>query len=279
MLKILKFCVSLFLFLLPLSCGIFKAKDTFFKKQNISDQRVENYIQEELQKPLNQSFIKLKDNKKLSKHRLAYIKKYAHISLREMIMYGIPASITLAQAILESSSGLSELSKKSNNHFGVKCHSDWQGDFTHYDDDQPQECFRKYSHPAQSYRDHSLFLATRKRYAFLFEYDMDHYKSWAKGLQKSGYATDKKYASKLIKLIKRYQLFVYDEMVLEQALFAKKKRKKKKDSKPTKIHFVKQGETLYTIAKIYKMTVQQLKRMNHLSSNNLSIGQRLLVWK
>ena len=143
-----------------------------------------------------------KKNPKLNKYTLAYIKKYAPIAVKEMHEYKIPASITLAQGILESGKGRSELALKSNNHFGIKCHRGWKGERVYHDDDEKGECFRKYVYPETSYNDHSLFLTQRKRYAFLFNYNITNYKKWAYGLRKAGYATDKKYPVKLLKIIK-----------------------------------------------------------------------------
>lgn len=145
---------------------------------------------------------------------LDYIKQYRAIAVREMITYGVPASITLAQGILESGAGKSELALKSNNHFGIKCHNEWAGEKVYYDDDAANECFRKYSHPQESYHDHSLFLTTRQRYAALFALDVTDYKGWAKGLKSAGYATNPQYAELLIKLIEDYNLHEYDLMTL-----------------------------------------------------------------
>ncbi|MBF25333.1 MAG: hypothetical protein CMP49_02295 [Flavobacteriales bacterium] len=139
-----------------------------------------------------------------------YVKKYKDIAVNEMYLYNIPASITLAQGILESGSGESNLAVNANNHFGIKCHIDWSGSVIYHDDDEKQECFRKYNNVNESYRDHSLFLSERKRYAFLFELRKNDYKGWAKGLQQAGYATNKTYAKKLIKLINDYNLDKYD---------------------------------------------------------------------
>ena len=133
-----------------------------------------------------------------------------------MHYYGIPASITLAQGILESASGTSTLAVNANNHFGIKCHVDWKGAVIYHDDDEKQECFRKYNRVSESFRDHSLFLSERNRYAFLFELRKTDYKGWAKGLQKAGYATSKTYAKKLIKLIDEYDLTQYDKKSLNR---------------------------------------------------------------
>ena len=139
-----------------------------------------------------------------------YIDKYAPLAVSEMYRSGVPASITLAQGLLESGNGQSELARKSNNHFGIKCHNNWKGGRVYHDDDAKGECFRKYSHPSESYRDHSDFLRYRDRYKFLFDYRITDYKSWAHGLKKAGYATDPAYPKKLIKLIEEYDLHVYD---------------------------------------------------------------------
>lgn len=144
-----------------------------------------------------------------------YIDKYHKIAMREMQEYKIPASITLAQGLLESGNGKSELAKKSNNHFGIKCHSSWKGKRTYHDDDAKGECFRVYDSPAESYRDHSIFLANGQRYAFLFDLKITDYKGWAKGLKKAGYATLPVYANVLINLIETYDLTQYDQKALK----------------------------------------------------------------
>ena len=133
-----------------------------------------------------------------------YIDEFYEIAMREMRLYGIPASITLSQGILESGVGKGRLSVEANNHFGIKCHTGWTGKKIYHDDDEEQECFRVYKSAAYSYRDHSLFLVERSRYAGLFKLARDDYESWAKGLRKAGYATDRKYPDKLIDLIERY---------------------------------------------------------------------------
>lgn len=138
-----------------------------------------------------------------------YIKKYAPIAIAEMQRTGVPAAITLAQGILESESGNSDLAQRSNNHFGIKCKNTWQGEKVYHDDDARGECFRKYENVNQSYLDHSDFLKTNSRYAFLFDLDPTDYKAWAKGLKKAGYATNPIYAQKLIDLIEKYNLNQY----------------------------------------------------------------------
>ena len=139
-----------------------------------------------------------------------YIDKYASVAVSEMHRSGVPASITLAQGLLESAAGTSTLATKANNHFGIKCHSDWKGKKTYKDDDKASECFRVYSNASASFRDHSDFLRFQDRYKSLFDLEPTDYKSWAKGLKKAGYATDRLYADKLIKLIEDYELYRYD---------------------------------------------------------------------
>jgi hypothetical protein len=139
-----------------------------------------------------------------------YIIKYAQFAIIQQKEYGIPASITLAQGLLESGAGLSELALESNNHFGIKCH-DWVGDAVYHDDDAKSECFRKYKNVLESYEDHSQFLKSRKRYAFLFDLKNTDYENWAHGLKKAGYATDPTYAYKLISVIENYNLHQYDQ--------------------------------------------------------------------
>ena len=193
-----------------------------------------------------------------------YIDYYSAIAIDEMREYKIPASITLAQGILESGSGKGMLAINGNNHFGIKCH-DWSGPKIYHDDDEKQECFRKYSSPEFSFRDHSIFLTGRDRYSSLFKLKRDDYKSWAKGLKKAGYATDKKYAQKLIDLIERYELYQYDNVVL--------KKKKFKE----KLYKVKKGDTLYSISKKFKISVDSLMQLNNLYSEGLTIGQRIII--
>lgn len=139
-----------------------------------------------------------------------YIKKYRELAVEEMKKYHIPASITLAQGLLESGAGQSTLARKSNNHFGIKCGGDWTGKTVSHDDDARGECFRAYKHPKQSYEDHSKFLAGRSRYASLFKLKITDYKGWARGLKKAGYATNPRYADQLIGIIELYDLHKYD---------------------------------------------------------------------
>jgi len=202
-----------------------------------------------------------------------YIKTFAEIAQYEMRAFGIPASITLAQGILESGSGRGELTLKTNNHFGIKCHTGWEGEFDFHDDDAKGECFRKYNHPMYSFRDHSIFLSTRSRYAFLFNYRRDDYKKWAHGLREAGYATDKKYPQKLIALIERYNLHQYDEAVVDSGLSMVREPK----TYEVTTHTVEQGETLYAISRKYDVSVDEIKRLNNLEDNIISIGQVLNI--
>lgn len=140
-----------------------------------------------------------------------YIELYKDLAVKEMKRTRIPASITMAQGILESGSGNSTLARKSNNHFGIKCHSDWNGKKVYHDDDRRNECFRKYKTVYESYIDHSDFLTGKGRYSSLFDLKTTDYKGWAKGLKKAGYATDPKYSHRLIKIIEDYKLYLLDE--------------------------------------------------------------------
>ncbi len=146
-----------------------------------------------------------------------YIQKWAPTAVREMYRSGVPASITLAQGILESRYGLSPLASEGNNHFGIKCHKDWKGKTMHYDDDAKGECFRVYDSADESFQDHSDFLRYRDRYKSLFDLKTTDYKGWAYGLKKAGYATDPHYPAKLIKYIEDYRLYEYDKMTLDDS--------------------------------------------------------------
>lgn len=144
-----------------------------------------------------------------------YIEKYAELAVSEMQEFGIPASITLSQGILESGNGESYLATQGKNHFGIKCHG-WEGEEIFADDDAENECFRKYKRVKQSYRDHSEFLTTHSRYSSLFDLKITDYKGWAKGLKKAGYATSPTYADKLISIIERYDLQRFDKGISGQ---------------------------------------------------------------
>jgi len=160
--------------------------------------------------------------KKKEQSFIDYINKYSDLAIQHKDKYKIPASITLAQGILESGAGSSELAKQSNNHFGIKCHSDWKGARVYYQDDIPNDCFRKYKSVEESYEDHSKFLVQWPRYAVLFKYNIRDYTAWAKGLQACGYATNKGYANKLIQIIEDYELYKYDVLTPVKKKTAKK---------------------------------------------------------
>ncbi|MDR1368896.1 MAG: glucosaminidase domain-containing protein [Dysgonamonadaceae bacterium] len=177
----------------------------------------------------------LYSQKKLASY-VNYAEKHGNLAISHMNKYKIPASITLAQGILESGAGLSQLAKESNNHFGIKCHSDWRGEKVYKKDDGPNDCFRKYKKMEDSYEDHSQFLL-RNRYSRLFTLNIKDYKAWAKGLQDCGYATDKAYANKLIKLIEDYELYRYDSKKAGSSI--------SKDKKNTKIEKPRRDRNVY----------------------------------
>ena len=202
-----------------------------------------------------------------------YIQEFSQIAQYEMRAFGIPASITLAQGILESASGRGELTRKTNNHFGIKCHTGWQGDFDFHDDDAKGECFRKYNHPMYSFRDHSIFLSSRSRYSSLFDLRRDNYKGWAKGLKAAGYATDPRYPQKLISFIERYDLNRFDREVIRGGLTAKPPARKYDYT----TYQVKEGDTLYSISRRYYTSVEELMKLNKLNDSTISIGQQLRI--
>lgn len=236
---------------------------------------------------------------------LTYIETFKTVAIEEMNAYGVPASITLAQGILESGSGSSSLAKYANNHFGIKCTSDWKGKAYYKDDDKSNDCFRVYKDAKESYKDHSEFLK-RKRYSFLFELDKNDYKNWAIGLKTAGYATNPKYPDLLIGIIEKYKLYQYDAPESEREKIAREDRvfseinanipleQKKfapvdtapKDQGSTKVeipaggyYLIKQGDTLFNIAQRFKITVDELKELNKMTDNTIKIGQKILVVK
>ncbi len=188
-----------------------------------------------------------------------YIALYKNDAIKEMKEYGVPASITLAQGMLESSNGNSILAINANNHFGIKCHSDWTGDTYHMDDDAKNECFRKYPHVLDSYRDHSKFLKERSRYAALFALKISDYKGWAEGLKAAGYATNPKYPQLLINLIERYQLFIYDS---ENAFVDSSKHVVFLSKNHVKLVKAKEGDNFESIAKEFGVSAKRLRKYN-----------------
>ena len=210
-----------------------------------------------------------------------------------MNLYGIPASITLAQGLFESGSGNGELARVANNHFGIKCTSDWKGKGYYKDDDNHNDCFRVYDKPEDSFRDHSEFLK-RPRYAKLFQLDKNDYVGWANGLKAAGYATNPNYPNLLINVIQKYDLTQYDspetepqkekreDRVLTQindnTIVAKQDSAVQTDT-TNKPYTVVTGDTLYSISRRFGITVEDLKALNNLQDNNIRIGQKLIVVK
>lgn len=265
---------TLLLLMFAFSCGT--NKRTAEKKTESSDRAPRVVIQEKktpAEVPEEATEVKNEVPRTRYKDKVEeYIAIYASLAKEEMQLYKIPASITLAQGILESGAGMGELSLKANNHFGIKCHG-WKGGSVFHDDDRPQECFRKYNDPKYSFRDHSLFLTERKRYAGLFDLKIEDYEGWAKGLRAAGYATDRKYPEKLISLIERYELYKYDAEVLGRETIVAHVAGNRASQK----YVVQQGDTLYSIAKRYNLSVEQLKEYNKLVDSAISIGQILYV--
>lgn len=230
------------------------------------------HIKKDDPKPSEPSVPKAPVNIAYSERVANYVAEFSDIAMEEMLQYGIPASITLAQGILESGAGVGELTLKANNHFGIKCHTGWQGDTVYHDDDERGECFRKYNDPKYSYRDHSLFLTQRSRYQDLFKLRKDDYVAWAKGLRKAGYATDPRYPEKLIGIIERYSLQNYDSRVLGTPV-----SKQEPDDSKIGTYAVSPGDTLYSISRKFNLTVETLMKYNGLKSNDIAIGQILYV--
>ena len=199
--------------------------------------------------------------------RKEYIEKYASLAVKQMHQYKIPASITLAQGILESNNGNSRLAVKANNHFGIKCHG-WEGKKIFADDDKKNECFRNYKNVLESFVDHSLFLNKYSRYEFLFNYKITDYKSWAKGLKKAGYATNTKYPELLIKIIEENKLYQFDRQKIDENLMSGKRNIY---MHPNKIKYVisQNQETYETIAKSLNIKLKQILKYN--DDNKLSV--------
>ncbi|WP_281298173.1 glucosaminidase domain-containing protein [Flavobacterium limnophilum] len=211
-----------------------------------------------------------------------YVFHYKDIAMSNMRNYGIPASIILAQGILESAAGQSKLASTANNHFGIKCYKDWKGETTNHDDDAIQECFRKYKTPQESYQDHADILSKRTRYATLFSLKKGDYKAWAKGLKAAGYATDPNYPEKLINYIERYHLDQYDNLVLGKDYVLDKSQNAPTSTRPVASrqanqYEVQKGDTLYSISKKFNISIEELKRQNNIFDNAISIGQTILI--
>lgn len=209
-----------------------------------------------------------------------YIKKYRELAVEEMKKYHIPASITLAQGLLESGAGQSTLARKSNNHFGIKCGGDWTGKTVSHDDDARGECFRAYKHPKDSYEDHSKFLAGRPRYVSLFKLKITDYKGWARGLKKAGYATNPRYADQLIGIIELYELHKYDEKNYLKWI--------KKNPNPHQTYIandllyivVRAGDSWKSISKEFDISQKKLRKYNDLYKGYaLQVGDILYLEK
>lgn len=270
-----------------------------------------------------------------------YFDQYKDIAIEQMLKYRIPASITLAQGVFESGAGRSELTRKGNNHFGIKCHG-WTGRKTYHDDDARGECFRAYNNAYESYEDHSKFLVSGQRYQRLFRLDVTDYKGWARGLKAAGYATNPRYADKLIEIIQLYKLYRYDTaksydkfyarhsrdnaagnilhpikmfngnyyvevrkgdtfrslgeemgisyrklakynerdkkdaLVPGEIIYLQKKAKRAPKSYKGRLHYVRQGESMYSIAQLYNIRLKNLYKMNHLTPDyQIKVGDSL----
>lgn len=268
-----------------------------------------------------------------------YFDKYKDVAVEQMLKYRIPASITLAQGVLESAAGNSELATKANNHFGIKCNG-WTGRKSYHDDDARNECFRAYDNVYESYQDHSVFLTTSKRYSSLFQLKLTDYKGWARGLKVCGYATSPTYATKLIEIIELYRLYQYDTAkdfdkfqaqqvksgdnrqiyafnknyylkarrgdtfrslakevdisyrklarynerdkndVLEEGeiIWLKKKQNKAPKNYKGRLHYVKNGESMYSISQLYGIKLKKLYKLNDLPPTyQIRVGDALRV--
>ncbi len=288
-----KINVLLFLMLLFLSCNTHKAVIQTTKKGSkpntsvtrtvkkpFGKESVENNSNTKPDQNFNQNTVIIEATTRVkvtNQMVLAYIENYKGVAQANMQKYGIPASIILGQAILESGSGTGTLSVQANNHFGIKCHKDWLGQTVKYDDDAIDECFRKYYNASESFRDHALFLTSRPRYAPLFKLNKTDYKAWAKGLKAAGYATDTLYPTKLISLIDRYQLYKYD--IGGKGKIQDPEINTLEISLGTERYVVVKGDTLYSISKKYNIPIEDLKKQNNIFDNAISIGQSILIQK
>ena len=279
----IKKIACLFTILMLISCGTSNKYVRTSKKKPTTTKRTVTTAKKPVSKPVKRETETMVSTSKTTVYTdvvFAYINDFKNIAKGNMKDYGIPASIILAQGILESGAGRGDLAKRSNNHFGIKCHTGWEGEKVYHDDDAAQECFRKYKDPAESYRDHALFLTGRSRYSSLFQLGKDDYEAWAKGLRKAGYATDPKYPEKLISYIEKYNLHQYDAEVLGNNYTPFDNATKPieiANEEVGNLYEVQQGETLYAISKKFNISVDDLKRKNNLTDNTLSIGQRLIV--
>lgn len=260
------------------SCSITKSVR---KKTQVVEQKQQILDKKPLETPLPtlQPVVKT-PTRSLTTHEKVnvYLHQFGSTAQAEMRAYKIPASITLAQGLLESGFGEGRLAVEGNNHFGIKCHTDWAGGRIYHDDDEKGECFRVYENASESYRDHSLFLSNRNRYAFLFRLGKKDYHAWARGLKKAGYATDPKYPKKIIGLIERYQLDRFDDkeaVVLAPAVPDGHRSLKK----GMQLYVVEKGDTLYSIARKFNIAVKSLISSNGIKDNLINLGQELIIPK
>lgn len=226
--------------------------------------------------------------------REEYINKYKDIAIYQMKTQGVPASIILAQGLLESDNGNSPLAVKANNHFGIKCHKTWNGATMYMDDDAKNECFRKYNNPVKSYNDHSDFLRGARRYSLLFDLEPTDYKGWAHGLKKAGYATNPKYADMLIKIIEENNLYIYDKGVavevesptkgmgdlvdVDHFVIDMNKQRKVYTRNRIKFIIVRKGDNYASLTKELSMLPWQLAKYNEISGDSaLKEGQEIYI--
>lgn len=219
-----------------------------------------------------------------------YINQYRDLAIEQMLKFKIPASITLAQGLLESGAGYSELATKGNNHFGIKCHG-WTGRKTYHDDDEAQECFRAYNNVYESYEDHSLLLSRQPRYRSLFSLDGDDYKGWAHGLKKCGYATSPTYAQKLIGIIELYKLHQYDKAKKYDRFMESRTYKDSPSAKGGILHpihrynknyyiVVKQGDTFRSLGKELGLSYRKIAKYNERNKRDkLVVGETIYLKK
>lgn len=220
----------------------------------------------------------------------AYINQYKDLAIQEMLRYNIPASITLAQGLFESGAGRSELSVKGNNHFGIKCHG-WSGRTIYHDDDERGECFRAYDNALESFEDHSKFLSRQQRYARLFQLDRRDYKGWARGLKACGYATNPRYADRLIEIIQLYRLYLYDEATSYDKFMAHHSAVDQPAAKGQTLHpisiynknysiRVRPGDTFKSIGKEIGISYKKIAKYNERDKDDvLTVGEVIYLKK
>ena len=230
--------------------------------------------------------IVLSQNLRQNSAYLDYISKYSNIAIEQMEKYHIPASITMAQGLLESGAGRSELTRRANNHFGIKCGSDWFGKTSYHDDDASQECFRSYNNAQESFEDHSLFLTTKRRYASLFNLSIYDYKGWARGLKAAGYATSPVYADNLIRIIETYELYNLDRQRGDKFIAkVEKSEQKTNDFRPIYMNnrnyyvLARKGETFKSLGKELGISYRKLARYNERDKKDELVENEIIYLK